>query len=66
MTTETGQDMVKAATVATRFGISARTVKRAIERGDIPGVSIGSLYLVNAAWFSAVTSWPPAAEAVAS
>ena len=66
MASETGQDMVKAASVAERFGISARTVKRAIERGDIPGVCIGSLYLVNAAWYAAVTSWPPAAEEMAS
>ena len=67
MTAETGQDMVKAAKVASRFGISPRTVKRAIQNGDIPGVCIGSLYLVNAAWYASVTSWPPAArEAVAS
>ena len=41
--------MVRASKVAASLGISARTVKRAIERGDIPGLSIGSLYLVNAA-----------------
>jgi hypothetical protein len=50
--------MVKVARVAATFGISARTIKRAIKRGDIPGVCIGSLYLVNAAWFASVTSWP--------
>ncbi len=65
MTAETGQDMVKAAKVASKFGISPRTVKRAIKSGDIPGVCIGSLYLVNAAWYASVTSWPPVAEAVA-
>jgi excisionase family DNA binding protein len=56
--------MVRASKVATSLGISARTVKRAIERGDIPGLSIGSLYLVNAAWFASVTSWPPSAQEV--
>lgn len=69
MAAETGQDtvkVVKAAKVAATFGISARTIKRAIQRGDIPGVCIGSLYLVNAAWFASVTSWPPAAEEMAS
>lgn len=63
MAIETAEtDMVKAATVAKRLGISPRTIKRAIERGDIPGVCIGTLYLVNAAWFAAVTTWPPAQE----
>lgn len=66
MAAETGQDMVKVAKVATTFGISARTIKRAIKRGDIPGVCIGSLYLVNAAWFASVTSWPPVPQEVAS
>lgn len=65
-TAETDRDMVKAAEVADRFGISPRTVKRAIERGDIPGLCIGSLWLVNAAWFAAVTSWPPAQQELAS
>jgi excisionase family DNA binding protein len=50
--------MVRAADVASRFGVSDRTVKRAIERKDIPGLVIGTVYLVNAAWLAAVTSWP--------
>ena len=58
MTAETEQDMVKAADVAARFGISPRTVKRAVERQEIPGLVIGSIHLVNAAWYAAVTSWP--------
>lgn len=58
MAAETDQDMVRAADVASRFGVSDRTVKRAIERKDIPGLVIGTVYLVNAAWLAAVTSWP--------
>ena len=62
MADETRQDMVKAAEAAAGLGISPRTVKRAIRRGDIPGLIIGSLYLVNAAWYASVTSWPPVQE----
>ena len=65
MTSETGQDMVRAAKAATKLGVHPRTVKRAITRGEIPGVRIGALYLVNAAWLAEATSWLPQSEAVA-
>ena len=52
------RDMVRASVVASRFGIDARTVKRAIESKQIPGLVVGSLYLVNATWLASVTSWP--------
>jgi excisionase family DNA binding protein len=54
--------MVRASKVAAGLGVTQQTVKKAIKRGDIPGVVIGSLYLVNAAWYASVTSWPPASE----
>ena len=52
------RDMVKAAVAAAKFGISPQTVKRALRRGEVPGLVIGSVYLVNAAWLASVTSWP--------
>ena len=50
--------MVKASKAADKLGVSAQTVKRALQRGEIPGLVIGSLYLVNATWLATVTSWP--------
>ena len=64
MAAETAQDMVKASEAATKLGVHPRTVKRAIAKRQIPGVRVGSLYLVNAAWLANVTSWAPQ-EAVA-
>jgi excisionase family DNA binding protein len=59
--------MVRASRAAARLGVSPRTVKRAVVKGEIPGTRIGTLYLVNAAWLADVTSWMPlAAEEMAS
>ena len=58
MTAETGTDMVKASTAAAKLGVSARTIKRAIARRQIPGTCIGTVWLVNATWLAEVTSWP--------
>ena len=52
------QGMVKASEAAARLRVSARTVKRAVAKKDIPGIRLGSLYLVNAAWLAEVTAWP--------
>lgn len=57
VTAETETDMVKASTAAAKLGVSARTVKRAVIRKQIPGTRIGTVYLVNAAWLESVTSW---------
>lgn len=65
MAIETEQDMVKAREAAEKLGVHPRTVKRAVASGQIPGICIGSLYLVNAAWLANVTSWVPQQEAVA-
>jgi hypothetical protein len=54
--------MVNAAEVAAKFGISVKTVQRALARKEIPGLVIGTVYLVNAGWFASVTAWPPAQE----
>jgi hypothetical protein len=54
--------MVRATEVAAGLGVDPRTVKNAIKSRDIPGLIIGSLYLVNAAWYASVTSWPPVQE----
>ena len=57
MTAETGQDMVKASIAAAKLGVSARTIKRAVIKKQIPGTRIGTVWLVNAAWLAEVTSW---------
>ena len=65
MAAETAQDMVKAAVAAGRLGVSSRTVKRAIIAREIPGLRVGTVYVVNAAWLAEVTSWAPAREPAA-
>ena len=57
-TTETAKGMVDAAEAAPRLRVSARTVRRAVDKGLIPGLRIGSLVRVNAAWLDEVTTWP--------
>jgi len=59
---EASARVVTAAEAATGLRLDVRTVKKLLRRGDIPGVVIGSIYRVNAAWYASVTSWPPAQE----
>ena len=66
MAAETDQGMVRASEAAPKLGVSPRMIKRAVARGEIPGLRIGTLYLVNAAWLASVTSWPPVPQEVAS
>jgi excisionase family DNA binding protein len=58
--------MVKASKAAIRLGVSQRTIVRAVARKQIPGTRVGNLTLVNGAWLTQVTSWPPSVEAAAS
>lgn len=58
MTAVAAPDMVRADKAAEKLGVSSRTVKRAIARGEIPGTRLGRCYLLPAAWLAEVTSWP--------
>ena len=54
--------MTPAAEAAAKFGCSVKTVQRALRNKQIPGVIVGTVYLVNAGWLASVTSWPPVQE----
>lgn len=54
--------MVTVSEAAAALGVSANTLKRAGEAGDIPVLRIRSVYLLPAAWLATVTTWPPAGE----
>lgn len=61
MTAETAESvkgLVDASVAAPLLRVSVRTVRRAVDRGQIPGLRIGSLVRVNAAWLAEVTTWP--------
>lgn len=61
MTAQTAEDvrgMVRADEAAPRLRVSVRTVIRAVARGQIPGLKIGTVTLVNGAWLDEVTTWP--------
>jgi excisionase family DNA binding protein len=50
--------MVTVTEAAAVLGVSANTLKRAGEEGEIPVERIRSVYLVPAAWLAKVTAWP--------
>jgi excisionase family DNA binding protein len=58
MTASPERKMVTVTEAAATLGVSANTLKRAGEAGEIPVRRIRSVYLLPLAWLAEVTAWP--------
>ena len=53
---EVQTQFVKPGVVARTLGLASNTVRAAVRRGDIPGITIGPRVLVSRVWLEEVTT----------
>ena len=54
--TEVKNEFVKPGVAARTLGLAANTVRAAVRRGDIPGITIGPRVLVSRVWLEELTT----------